>query len=122
VAELRLAGEGEQGTPLMVLAYANTKSFRRAGRAMTVLIAWAIAEQRLGRALGDGEGLTAAVREYTAWWKQSERTTWRDLQAFRAAFPTESSPAQLAAQLVARSEAKLAQRDAAAVGALLVAG
>ena len=111
----------------MAVAYANAGSYRAAGRAMSVLIAWGMAEASLGRPLGanvEGRGhQTAAIREYAEWWKANERTTWRDLAAFKAAFPGEESPARLAAELRERRLSMKRQRDAAAAvnGVLVVA-
>lgn len=122
---IRLASPGQKGIPLMVVAFTNA-GVVTAGRAMSVLLCWGIAERALGRELGNGEGISAAVREYTEWWKQSERTTWRDLRAFRKAFPSEESPAALAAQLREREVALKSVRkepgraDVAAVGQLMV--
>jgi hypothetical protein len=123
---IRLAAPGQPGTPLMAVAYGNSGSYRAAGRAMATLISWGIAESKLGRPLGDdvqGHGHTmAAIREYSEWWKQSERTTQRDLAAFRAAFPGEDLPARLAALLRERRLSMQARKDAtAAVHSVLVA-
>jgi hypothetical protein len=71
-------------------------------RAVEVVTLWAIAERQLGHELGQGEGLTAAVREYAAYWERSERTGWRHLDRFRAAFPEDESPARLAGWLSSR--------------------
>jgi hypothetical protein len=77
-------------------------------RAVAVVVAWATAERDLGHALGaaDGAHLTAAVREYAEYWRRSQRTAWREVKRFRAAFPEEESPARLAGELERRSDAR----------------
>ena len=122
---IALAAPGQAGVPLMAVAYANSGSFRRAGRAMATLISWGVAEAKLDRPLGDdvqGRGHTmAAIREFSDWWKQSERTTQRDLAAFREAFPSEDTPARLAALLRERRASMKSQKDATvAVHSVLV--
>lgn len=94
----RLVPRGTPGsTSLLKVAAANAGPFT-GGKAVGTLMSWAIAEAMLGRPLGDGQGVTAAVEEYSSWWKQSRRTTFRELAAFRKAFPSEESPARLAAE------------------------
>lgn len=91
----------QRGTPgsVSLLAIANQHAGIRIGsRAIACLMSWAMAEGALGRPLGDGQGVTAAVEEYSSWWRQSRRTTFRDLDAFRRAFPSEDTPARLAAE------------------------
>jgi hypothetical protein len=101
---IRLAPPGEKGVPLMLVAQANA-GIRKGARACAVLLSWQIAERALGRPLGDGQGTQAAVLEYTEWWSQHERTTWRDLAAFRQAFPSEETPARLVGLLRERQAA-----------------
>jgi hypothetical protein len=122
---MRLAAGKEPGAvPLMAVAIQNAGSMRKGVKAMEVLTAWAIAVQVLGHELGEDEGggLSAAVREYTGYWKQSERTTWRDMAAWKAAFPGEESPASLARQVLARAQVQRGPKGHAAVAGLLVAG
>jgi hypothetical protein len=117
---LRIAPKGE-GQPLMAVAYANSGSVIKAGRAVSFLILWGMAESDRGGELGDGEGLSAAIREYAKWARESERTAWRHLGDFRAAFPGEESPANLTAQLRARRvELGRGAKAQAAVGSLAV--
>jgi hypothetical protein len=102
--QIRLAPPGEKGVPLMLVAQANA-GIRKGARACVVLMSWQIAERSLGRPLGEGKGTAAAVLEFTEWWSQHERTTWRDLAAFREAFPGEDTPARLVQLLRERQAA-----------------
>lgn len=97
---LRPARADELGRPMMQVAI-DRVGIRKAMRAMTAFGAWAYAESVLGHELGQGESVTAAVREHAEYWRQSERTSWRELQRFRDAFPEEESPSRLS-QLVLR--------------------
>lgn len=67
----------------------------KGARAAEVIVAWAIAEQELGHELGGG-AIEAGVREYAEYWKQSERTAWRELRRFREVFREDQTPARLA--------------------------
>lgn len=94
----------------------------KGARAMSFLITWAIAVRQLGHDLGEQEGghLSAAVREHAAYWRQTERTSWRDVAAWRQAFPGEESPAALALQLLEvydREMAKARREDATGLAA-----
>lgn len=92
--EPRIARPGEAATSLLAIAV-ERGGIRKGARAGSVVVSWAIAERDLGRPLGDDESLSAAVRDYAAYWKQSERTAWRELERFREVFG-EESPARLA--------------------------
>jgi hypothetical protein len=87
---------------LLNLAVRNAGVMKGA-QAASVVVAWAVAVEDLGHELGADEGghLSAAIREYAAYWKQSERTVWRELDRFKRAFPGEPTPARLA-QIVRR--------------------
>lgn len=95
---IRAASPGEQTTSILAVAVQRA-GLRRGSQAAAMVAAWAIAEHELGHELGEDGSLSAAVREYAAWWKQSERTAWRELQAFKAAFPEEGTPGRLAGLL-----------------------
>jgi signal recognition particle subunit SEC65 len=58
-------------------------------RAMGFAAAWAVVEEDLGR--------PPSIREYQAWWRQSERTTFREQAAFRKVLGFDS-PAELVAR------------------------
>jgi len=104
--DLRVVPRGTPGS-VSLLAYANHNAGLRAGaRAVTVLLSWGIAERALSRPLGQDGTTTDALIEFGDWWKQSERTTWRDLDAFRRAFPGEDTPHRLAVELAHRVEAR----------------
>ncbi len=105
VSGLRLADRGEKGIRLD--AYAGRNAGVRGGiKATRTALQWMIAEQALGRGLGDGEGTVAAVQEYAEWWRVGERTAWHHLEYFRAGFPGEDTPARLAGLLAARAEVR----------------
>ena len=57
---------------------------KKAMRAMTFATAWAVVEKDLGE--------EPSVEAYSAWWKQSSRTTYRELAAWRECFPEFSTP------------------------------
>nr|CRY96445.1 hypothetical protein [uncultured prokaryote] len=68
-------------------------------RALGIVALWAIAiAKNDGHPLG--ENLTLSLRSYSDYWRQSDRTSWRDLKVFRAAFPDEADPQRLALRLV----------------------
>ncbi len=83
----------EKGETLLKLATRNA-GLRQGTAAVAFAVAWAVAEQSLGHELGDGV-LTNAMHEYRDYWRQSDRTTWRELERFRKAFPGEESPVRL---------------------------
>jgi hypothetical protein len=82
---------------LLQVAVVNAGIYR-GSQGASVVVSWALAQRELGHELGDQEGghLSAAIREYADYWKQSERTAWRDLKRFKAAYPGEESPVKLA--------------------------
>lgn len=96
---------------LMADALTRTGSIVKAARAAEMVVSWAIATERRGRELGDGE-LSAAIRDYADYWKCSERTAWNQLRRFHAVWPKEEerSPARLAAQVRARGAQEGPQR------------
>lgn len=69
---------------------------KRGAQAAAFVQSWAAATEALGHELGEGEHLTAALQEYAAFWRVSERTAWNELHRFRGVFPAEQSPARLA--------------------------
>ncbi len=125
---IRLARPGEpKGQSLIASAVVNG-GIRQGGRGMATLVIWSMAEASLGRPLGEREDgsvvLSAAVIEHAEWVTQSERTSWRDLEAFRAAFPGEEHPGRLAAELRAVRAVKQGQKEhqaMAAVGLVTIA-
>lgn len=80
--------------PSILQAAIERVGVRQGSRACSVLVSWHTARV----ALGDDwprHGVEAQVQAYAAWWNVDERTGWRDLQRFRAAFPGESTPTRL---------------------------
>jgi adenylosuccinate synthase len=57
---------------------------RHAQRAMTFAMCWLMVQQDLGH--------EPTVEEYSVWWKQSSRTTYRDLESWRSCMPEFSTP------------------------------
>jgi hypothetical protein len=72
----------------------------RAGLRKGALIAEYIIEWTLCTA---DVGHEPSANEVAQWWKASERTAWRRLAAFKAAFPEFDNPAPLARQLIAEA-------------------
>lgn len=104
-------------TPILVQAF-ELAGVRKGAAAVSCLVAWAIAEESVGLPLGDD--LTSQVRNYAKWWRITERTAWRDLAAFKQAFPGEDSPARLAAELRQAVELRrLERREAMALAGSL---
>lgn len=123
--QLRLAAPGApKSTPLLGLAIARAGMWQGT-RAASFLITWAIAERKLGHHLGADEtgSLSAAIREHAKYWRVSERTSWRDLTAWQAAFPGVESPADVAPQLLELYDVELSKRTDAlgAVAGVMVA-
>src|SRR6185312_13612023 len=84
--------------PRGLLEVAVAHAGMRKGMAATQFaLLWSLAVADVGE-LGQGEGVTAAVRAYRDYWGDSERTVYRHLQAFRAAFPGHDTPADIAEQ------------------------
>jgi hypothetical protein len=110
---LRLAKSGEESTGILQVAIERAGVLKGA-RAVEMVIAWSTAVRQLGHELGADEGghLSAAVRDYSRYWKSSERTVWRELARFRAVFPEEESPARLAGMLLQLTDERRAERAA----------
>jgi hypothetical protein len=75
-------------TTLLEVINARTGSLRKTFKIGTFIAAWAVVRDDLGR--------KPFVHEYAAWWKVSERTAWREMALFTAAFPEEDGPDRLA--------------------------
>jgi len=98
-------------TTLLEMAVRRAGVFKGA-RAAGVVLSWALAVRELGHELGEDEGghLTAAVREYSTYWKHTDRTGWRDVRRFKEVFG-EDSPARLAAVVNAAADVRTVSRD-----------
>lgn len=70
----------------VVLALRNS-GFLNAQTALLWAILWAVTRESLGS--------DPTVEEVAAWWKENERTAYREQAAFRRAFPTLDSPAPI---------------------------
>ncbi len=109
----------EKGETLLKVATRNA-GLRHGTSAVAFVVAWALAEQSLGHELGDGV-LTNALEEYRNYWRQSYRTSWREIERFREAFPGEKSPVRLL-RLIEDERAMAKQKlGVAGVGGLRVA-
>jgi hypothetical protein len=64
---------------LLEVAYVNSCSFRTTTRAGLLLAQWALCRRELGR--------RPTVEEYADYWKEGIATAYRQLAAFREAFP-----------------------------------
>jgi len=76
--------------------YARTGSMRHTLRISVLIQQWALVRRDLGR--------RPTVEQYYEWWKQSERTAYRDLALFREAFPDEDGPDRIAQWLNQRAD------------------
>jgi hypothetical protein len=61
--------------------------FRKALTALTWAYSWAIVRESIGH--------EPSVDEVAEWWNENRRTAFREQSAFRLAFPTLETPAQL---------------------------
>lgn len=61
---------------------------RKGLRVATFICQWTMAQQSLGR--------VPMVREYSRWWREPERTTYKYLSEFREIFPELETPAPIA--------------------------
>lgn len=112
----RVVRRGTPGSTLVLEVALRNAGMRAGGKGCACLISWAIAVHRTGDELGAGvEGhghVTAAVRDFAEYWSISERTAWRDLDAFRACFPTEETPARMAAEARALYDGRVDELEA----------
>jgi hypothetical protein len=117
--QLDTGREGQVKRSLLEVAIARAGIVKGA-QATEVVVTWAIAQNRLGHPLGETDtgSLSAAIREYAAYWKMSERSAWNKLKLFKRAFPNEESPARLASLV---SEAVDERQARAAVASLQLA-
>lgn len=77
---------------------------------LTFIVAWAMVRDDLGR--------EPTIDEYAKWWKQSERTAYREQALFRQALPGEKSPSRLIDVTSAQWDAR---KGLAGVGAVQLA-
>jgi len=81
----------------------RNSGFRNAQNAMLWAILWAVTRE--------SKGSDPTAEEVAAWWKENERTAYREQAAFRKAFPTLESPAPIFASPEMRAKmAKLAKQ------------
>lgn len=81
---------------IMQVCYAK-HGILKGARTCAFIAQWTMASQGLGRQI--------TREEYAEWWKESERTVYRELARFREAFPALNNPQPIADQAIARSEA-----------------
>jgi len=70
----------------MELAYRNA-GFLKGQTALLWALMWAITRE--------SQGSDPSAEEVAAWWKENERTAYREQAAFRAAFPMLDTPAKI---------------------------
>lgn len=75
------------GEPLLTIA-ARAVGLRRAVRVLTFMAAWDRARRATRK-----QSLT--LQEYAEWWRETERTAYREQALFREAFPGELTPDHL---------------------------
>jgi hypothetical protein len=61
----------------------------KGGRTIAFMLQWAIWRESTGQV---PRTITEDVQAYADWWRDSERTAWRDVARFREAFPGELTP------------------------------
>jgi hypothetical protein len=69
---------------VLEVAYAKTRSYRKAARVAAFVVAWGVVRRELGR--------TPSVEEYAEYWKQSRATAFREQEAFREVFDRCDTP------------------------------
>ncbi len=83
-------GRARDGEPLLTVAARNvglTKAFKVLG----YMAAWDVAQKALGPDMG--------IEAYVEWWKEPRATAYRHQVLFREAFPGETTPARLLAEV-----------------------
>lgn len=71
-----------------MLVLAKRVGFWNAGRVLVYIVAWGITTDKLGRP-------PESVEEYSQFWGQSERTSYRELASFRKGLPGEVDPSRI---------------------------
>jgi hypothetical protein len=79
--------------PTLMRVAAERVGQLRAGRVLAFMVSWQLARRSLRDEWPDR--LSDQVRAHATWWRESERSAWRDLQRFRDCFPEEESPSRL---------------------------
>lgn len=78
--------KAERQMTWLELAFRNA-GFRKGQTALVWALMWAVTRE--------SKGSDPTVDEVAAWWKENERTAYREQAAFRAAFPTLETPAKI---------------------------
>jgi len=78
-------------------------------RCAAFIVSWAIASEVQGRPLGDGDGVTAGIRDYAEYWEDNERTAYRRLAEFRTVFAYDTPQPIVDQVFAAKLEAAYAQ-------------
>ena len=89
---------------LQAKGYGRIRAMKKAAEALTTVSCLAIAASR-------SENGFPTQAQYAAYWKQNERSTQRDWERFREAFPGEKGPERLAKALVAEYSRRLSQHE-----------
>lgn len=79
--------QGASGEPLLTIA-GRAVGLRKAFRALYFMAAWDRARKAMRRE-------TITLQEYAEWWRENERTAYREQALFREAFPGETTPDRL---------------------------
>jgi hypothetical protein len=127
---IKLLPQRENRAPSLLAVAGYNAGVMKAAQGVTFLATWFIAEQMEEQPLGGaGATLTEAMTAHADYWNQSQRTSFRELRAFRACFPGEEDPRRMAAELAKRAELRAqlkaekkptASTAAAAIGMLAV--
>lgn len=72
---------------LLGYAYARTGSVVKASNVVAFMVSWDVCRRSLGH--------EPTVAEYSEWWRQSERGSYKELARFREVFPDERNPSRI---------------------------
>jgi hypothetical protein len=98
---------GDRPVTLIELCVDRAGGFRHGAKVMAFVVAWGVAREQLGH--------TPTVEEYAAWWKQNERSAYREMAMFREAFAPDETPDRILDAMVGSGAG--ASIDASAVAA-----
>ncbi len=81
---------------VLFVALARKVGLRNAYKVLLFIISW-------GTVYEATDGPVGSIEDYARWWKQNERSAYREQQLFRKAFPSDDNPNRLWEQLRAQN-------------------
>ena len=87
------------GDDALAVVLARRVGFRKAMKVLTFIVAW-------GVVIEDTGDEDIGIEDYAAWWRESERTAFREQALFREAMPDEDTPTRLWLAVRAQIDAK----------------